>query len=215
MRVTAAIGLVGLVLSAAACGGSKHAAPPGPSCADVSKPAARGSAHLKAPAAALDSTKRWRLTFETTCGMFVVQLQPKTSPHATASLVALARRGFFDGTIFHRIVPGFVIQGGDPTQSGGGGPGYSTVDTPKAGTRYDKGTVAMAKTAIEARGAAGSQFFVMTAAAPTLPPDYAVVGRVVSGAAVVQLIGTFGDASNSLGTPTRTVVIRHVTVTEE
>ena len=104
-------------------------------------------------------------------------LQPKTSPHAAASLVSLARKRFFDNTIFHRIVPGFVIQGGDPTQSGGGGPGYTTVDTPGAGTRYRQGVVAMAKTQTEPRGAAGSQFFVMTADAPTLPADTELTSR--------------------------------------
>jgi len=140
----------------------------------------------------------------------VVRLTPRTSPHATASLVALARSGFFDGTIFHRIVPGFVIQGGDPTQSGGGGPGYATVDTPGAGTRYVKGVVAMAKTATAPRGAAGSQFFVMTADAPSLAPDYAVVGQVASGMDVVERIGELGDSNDPNGRPTKTVLIDKV-----
>ncbi len=78
--------------------------------------------------------------------------------------------------MFHRIVPGFVIQGGDPTQSGNGGPGYSTVDTPAQDTTYTQGVVAMGKTASEASGTAGSQFFVVTAQDAGLPPDYAVVG---------------------------------------
>src|SRR5262249_20160774 len=118
---------------------------------------------------------------------------------------------YFDNTIFHRIVPGFVIQGGDPTQSGSGGPGYTTIDTPAANTRYAKGTVAMAKTATEPRGAAGSQFFVMTADAPSLGPDYAVVGRVASGMSIVEKIGELGDPSDPNGTPTQTVVIERVT----
>ena len=167
---------------------------------------------LKAPAAPLDASKHWTLTFDTSCGTFVVLLQPKTSPHAAASLVGLARRGYFDTTIFHRIVPGFVIQGGDATQSGSGGPGYTTVDTPAAGTKYRKGTMAMAKTATEPPGAAGSQFFVMTADAPTLPPDYAVVGRVTSGMQIVERIGELGDPADPAGSPTKTVVVERVTV---
>jgi len=168
---------------------------------------------LKPPTHPLDFARRYVLRFETSCGTFVVLLQPRTSPNATSSVFELATTGYFEDTIFHRIVPGFVIQGGDPTQTGEGGPGYSTVDTPKPSTSYVEGTVAMAKTGAEPRGTAGSQFFVMTAAAPTLPPDYAVIGRVISGMAVVRLIGTFGDPSDPAGTPTRTVVIRHVAAT--
>ena len=156
-------------------------------------------------------SKQWTLTFATDRGTFVVALEPRISPRATASLVALARRGYFDGTIFHRIVPGFVIQGGDPTQSGNGGPGYTTIDPPPSGTRYLKGVVAMAKTGAEPRGAAGSQFFVMTGDAPSLPPDYAVVGKVTSGMTVVEKIGELGHATDPNGTPTQTVVVEHVT----
>jgi cyclophilin family peptidyl-prolyl cis-trans isomerase len=217
--IAAVRALVGLVvgcalLATAGCGGSS----PSPTtttgaqagCADVATPSPRTPQGLTPPARQLDATRRYELRVDTSCGTFVVLLQPRTSPRATASLFKLATGGYFDDTIFHRIVPGFVIQGGDPTQTGAGGPGYSTVDPPKAGTHYVEGMVAMAKAGNEPRGAAGSQFFVMTADAPTLGPDYAVVGRVISGMPVVRLIGTFGDASDPAGTPTRTVVIRHV-----
>ena len=83
----------------------------------------------------------------------------------------LARKGFFDGTIFHRIVPGFVIQGGDPTGKGTGGPGYKTVEPPPAGTLYTHGIVAMAKAANEPPGTAGSQFFIVTGKNVGLPPS--------------------------------------------
>src|SRR5262245_10351664 len=127
-------------LAATGCGGgSSSTSPPPGSCAQVATPKPRSPAKLTAPARRLDAAKRWTLTFRTSCGSFAVRLAPRTSPHATASLVSLALSGFFDGTIFHRIVPGFVIQGGDPTQSGSGGPGYATVDTPAADTRYVKG----------------------------------------------------------------------------
>ena len=82
------------------------------------------------------------MAVSTNCGDFTITLDPKASPKTTASFVALARKGFFDGTVFHRIVPGFVIQGGDPTATGTGGPGYQTVDTPAPSTRYPLGTVA-------------------------------------------------------------------------
>jgi peptidyl-prolyl cis-trans isomerase B (cyclophilin B) len=223
VRRLALIPLVLAVLVAAGCGGGSSSqtnqttsvAAGAHGCSQPSTPAARGSGTLKAPPGTLDPAKRWTLTFHTSCGTFVVLLQPKTSPHATASLVSLARKSFFDGTIFHRIVPGFVIQGGDPTQSGGGGPGYTTVDTPGAGTSYRQGVVAMAKTQTEPRGTGGSQFFVMTADAPTLPADYAVVGRVVSGMPVVARIGRLGDPSDPNGTPTRTVTIDRVLVGEQ
>ncbi len=166
---------------------------------------------LKPPTSTLDPTKHWTLTFTTDRGTFVVALEPRVSPLATASLVSLARQGYFDDTIFHRIVPGYLIQGGDPTRTGHGDPGYTTVDPPSPTTRYAKGVVAMGKTASEAPGTAGSQFFVMTADAPTLGPDYAVVGRVTSGMDVVEKIGELGDPSDPNGTPTETVVVKHVT----
>jgi len=199
------------VLAVAGCGGTKTAATV---CPQVATPAAAAPARLKPPTHALDPSKRWELTFTTSCGTFTVSLTPRTAPRATASLVALARARYFDGTIFHRIVPGFVIQGGDPTQSGQGGPGYTTVDTPAFGTKYAAGAVAMARSEIAPRGAAGSQFFVMTAPAPGLAPDYAVVGRVTVGFAVVERIGRLGDPADPKGTPTQVVTVEHVTVTK-
>ena len=198
--------LICVALVVAGCGGGHKAAKPVPA-----NHVPRAPEKLKPPAARLNASKQWTLTFATDRGTFVVALEPRISPRATASLVALARRGYFDGTIFHRIVPGFVIQGGDPTQSGNGGPGYTTIDPPPSGTRYLKGVVAMAKTGAEPRGAAGSQFFVMTGDAPSLPPDYAVVGKVTSGMTVVEKIGELGHATDPNGTPTQTVVVEHVT----
>ena len=192
-------------------GWSGSAAAPKATCAKVSRPKPRHPGRLKPPQAGLDPAKRWVLTFRTTCGTFAVLLQPNVSPHVSASLVSLTRKHFFDGTIFHRIVPGFVIQGGDPTQTGTGGPGYTTVDRPKASTRYVKGVVAMGTTELEPPGTAGSQFFVMTGDA-ALQPDYAVAGRVISGMAVVERIGAFGNPADPYGKPTRIVVISRVTV---
>jgi peptidyl-prolyl cis-trans isomerase B (cyclophilin B) len=111
--------------------------------------------------------------------------------------------------VFHRIVPGFVIQGGDPTQTGTGGPGYSTVDTPASDATYPKGVVAMAKTQAEPAGTAGSQFFVVTGENVDLPPDYAVVGTVTDGLDVVERIGTLGDPATEQ--PLQPIVVESVT----
>jgi peptidyl-prolyl cis-trans isomerase B (cyclophilin B) len=178
-------------------------------CQQVQQPQPRNPGKHKKPKAELDSSKRWSLTFHTNCGDFTVLLNLKTAPHAASSLVALARAGYFDDTVFHRIVPGFVIQGGDPTATGQGGPGYTTVDKPPAGVRYTHGVVAMAKTQAEPAGAGGSQFFVVTGPDAGLPPDYAVAGRVTKGLDVVDKIGQLGDQNEQ---PTEVVVIRGVDV---
>jgi cyclophilin family peptidyl-prolyl cis-trans isomerase len=121
----------------------------------------------------------------------------------------LASKKFFDGTVFHRIVQDFVIQGGDPTGSGTGGPGYTTVDKPPRNASYTRGVVAMAKGGSEPAGAAGSQFFVVTGANAGLPPDYAVLGKVVNGLDVVKRIGKLGDQSEQ---PTAVVEIQSLRV---
>jgi cyclophilin family peptidyl-prolyl cis-trans isomerase len=180
-------------------------------CTAVEKPAAKPDGGEKAPTAPLAKDKTYELVFTTNCGAFTVTLDQSTAPRTAASLVALARSGFFDDTIFHRIVPGFVIQGGDPTQTGTGGPGYSTVDVPPGDAKYTKGVVAMAKTGAEPPGTSGSQFFVVTGDDAGLPPDYAVVGKVTDGLDVVERIGELGDASEQ---PTQPVVIEKVTVEE-
>ena len=138
-------------------------------------------------------------------------LDLESAPETTASLVSLAEDGFYDDTVFHRIVPGFVIQGGDPTQTGSGGPGYQTVDVPAADAAYTHGVVAMAKSGAEPAGTAGSQFFVVTGTDVGLPPDYAIIGEVTEGLDVVDLIGTLGDPATEQ--PTQAVVIESVTAT--
>ena len=180
-------------------------------CADVEAPAARDAETREAPSEKLDPAKTYTLTFDTSCGSFSVALDQKLAPNTAASLVALAQDGFFDDTIFHRVVPGFVIQGGDPTQSGAGGPGYSTVDKPPSDANYTKGVVAMAKTGEEAPGTSGSQFFVVTAENAGLPPDYAIVGEVTEGIDTVERIERLGFDD---GPPSQPIVVSSATVTE-
>jgi peptidyl-prolyl cis-trans isomerase B (cyclophilin B) len=153
----------------------------------------------------LPSGKKPELVVETNCGTFTIKLDPKAAPKTVASVAGLAESGFYDDTTFHRIVPGFVIQGGDPTGTGTGGPGYSTVDTPAESTRYTKGVVAMAKTPTEAPGTSGSQFFVVTGEDIGLAPEYAVIGKVTEGIEVVDKIGQLGDPATE--EPTQVVVI--------
>ena len=182
-------------------------------CTDVDVPEAREDGGATAPTERLDPERTYNLVFETNCGSFTVTLDLAKAPATAASLVSLAKAGFYDETVFHRIVPGFVIQGGDPTQSGTGGPGYQTVDPPPADASYTKGVVAMAKTETEAAGTSGSQFFVVTGADIGLSADYAIVGRVTSGLDVVERIGALGDPATEQ--PTRPVVIESVTVQEQ
>jgi peptidyl-prolyl cis-trans isomerase B (cyclophilin B) len=209
-----------LVLALAACGGSKKQATPpqqtttdAAGCRSVTPPAGNARTESK-PTKRLDPAKTYEVQIATNCGSFTIRLAVKTSPATTASFASLVQKRFFDGTVFHRIVPGFVIQGGDPTGSGSGGPGYTTVDIPPASTRYTLGVVAMAKTGAEPAGTSGSQFFVVTAQDAQLPPDYAVLGTIAKGQAVVGKIGELGDpSSGGQGVPTETVEIEKATLT--
>jgi peptidyl-prolyl cis-trans isomerase B (cyclophilin B) len=179
-------------------------------CRNVEAPESRPEGTLEAPTAPLDAGQTYRVVVSTSCGEFTITLDPEASPKTTASIVALVREGFYDGTVFHRIVPGFVIQGGDPTATGGGGPGYQTVDPPAGSTTYTQGVVAMAKGATEPAGTSGSQFFVVTADDAGLPPDYAVIGEVTAGLDVVERIGALGDPTTEQ--PTQPVVVETMRV---
>lgn len=184
-------------------------------CQDVAQPEPRQDGGAKRPTGRLDPDATYIVTLRTSCGDIAIRLDQKTSPKTTASFAHLARTGFYDGTVFHRIVPGFVIQGGDPTGSGTGGPGYTTRDVPPQNASYVNGTVAMAKSPTEPPGAGGSQFFIVTGADAGLTPDYALVGRVVKGQRVVAAIGELGDpASGGTGVPLQPVVIEGAEVTE-
>jgi peptidyl-prolyl cis-trans isomerase B (cyclophilin B) len=182
-------------------------------CVDVDTPDARNPEPATAPSEPLVPAKTYTLTFDTSCGSFTVTLDQKLAPKTAASLVALANDGYFDDTIFHRVVSGFVIQGGDPTQSGSGGPGYSTVDVPPSDAKYTKGVVAMAKSQVEAPGTSGSQFFVVTGDDAGLSPDYAIVGTVTDGMDTVERIDALGIPGGD-GPPTKPVVVSSVTVGE-
>lgn len=159
---------------------------PSPTTASGSIPA---SCPSTAPEMAVDPAKTYKATMETSMGTIVIDLDAKRAPKTVNSVVALARCNFYDGLIFHRIVKGFVIQGGDPQGTGMGGPEYSVTEAPPSDLKYEVGTVAMAKTGAEAPGTSGSQFFIVSGPqGATLPPQYALVGKVSSGQDVVGRI---------------------------
>jgi peptidyl-prolyl cis-trans isomerase B (cyclophilin B) len=172
-----------------------------------------GGDQSKAELADLEDGKTHSVVVDTNKGSFTFELATDISPCTTAAFAGLVQKGFFDGLTFHRIVPDFVIQGGDPQGNGMGGPGYTTVDAPPQDTTYDKGLVAMAKAGNEPAGTSGSQFFVVTGGDVGLPPDYAVLGRVTDGLDVVEEIGKLGNASDPSGSPTEEVDIKKMELT--
>jgi peptidyl-prolyl cis-trans isomerase B (cyclophilin B) len=193
----------------AGCGGggkksSSVALPTG--CSQVSPPASR-QVHLSRPTGTLSGPAT--ATVDTSCGSFEIALDIARAPKTNSSLAHLAPRGVYDDTLFHRIVPGFVIQGGDPTGTGTGGPGYFVDEPPPENLSYTRGIVAMAKSQVEPPGRSGSQFFVVTVADAGLTPDYALLGHVTNGFDVVQRIEQLGSPS---GKPKAPVIIRRVTI---
>jgi peptidyl-prolyl cis-trans isomerase B (cyclophilin B) len=207
-RTALATGLALLLL--AGCGGggggSSTAAGLPTGCSQVPVPAPK-QVHLSRPTSTLHGQAT--ATVETSCSNFTIALDVARAPKTASSFAYLARQGVYDDTPFHRIVPGFVIQGGDPTGTGGGGPGYFVDEPAPRNLSYTQGIVAMAKSAAEPPGRSGSQFFVVTVPDAGLTPDYALVGRVSSGFDVVQRIEQLGTAS---GSPKAPVVIRRVTI---
>jgi peptidyl-prolyl cis-trans isomerase B (cyclophilin B) len=212
-------------LLVAACGddddgGSEAAATPSPTeqaapagCEAADEPEPKGEGELKKPKERLDPAKTYVATVSTNCGDFEITLDPEQAPKTGGSFKSLADKGFYDGTTFHRIVAGFVIQGGDPQGNGEGGPGYSVVEAPPQDLLYEKGIVAMAKTQTESAGTSGSQFFVVTAEDAQLPPDYALLGKVTAGQDVVDKIGVV-EIDPATEKPVEPVVINSIKVEE-
>lgn len=178
-------------------------------CKEVEAPEAK-HVKLKAPTQTVKPGEELTAVVETSCGTFDIALNTKEAPKTANSFAYLAEEGFYDDLTFHRIVPEFVIQGGDPLGNGTGGPGYQIVEKPPASLKYTKGTVAMAKGGTDPAGASGSQFFVVTGpGGESLPPEYALVGKVSSGMNVVERIGKLGTASEK---PKQTVLIEKMTI---
>lgn len=183
-------------------------------CRTVDAPAPKGVQHLRKPTLTLDPRKTWTVRMTTNCGAFTIKLDVAHAPKTAASFASLVKKGFYDHLTFHRIAQQFVIQGGDPQGNGLNGPGYMIVEKPPRGVKYWHGVVAMAKKATEPNGASGSQFFVVTAQDAGLPPQFAIVGRVVRGLETVDTIGLvpLQDASSRDGPPAEPVVIESATL---
>ncbi|MGH9093816.1 MAG: peptidylprolyl isomerase [Acidimicrobiales bacterium] len=161
------------------------------------------------PPMCIDPDKRYSAEMVTSKGTLRIALDPIAAPKTANNFVFLARYHYFDGIVFHRIIPGFVLQGGDPEGSGRGGPGYRFEDElPQAG-RYQVGSLAMANAGPNTNG---SQFFVISGPdGVRLPPQYSLFGQVIDGLDVVTTIDALGSGS---GQPKEQVTIESVTVTE-
>ncbi|MGH2691244.1 MAG: peptidylprolyl isomerase [Actinomycetota bacterium] len=161
----------------------------------------------EAPKMKIDQSAEYTATMATSCGTIELELYAKETPITVNSFVFLARQGFFDGLTFHRVVPGFVIQGGDPTGDGTGGPGYQFENEEVEGLDYDRpGLLAMANSGPDTNG---SQFFITTAPAPTLNEGYTLFGEVTEGMDVVTEIESYGEGD---GPPSKPVYIEKVTI---
>jgi cyclophilin family peptidyl-prolyl cis-trans isomerase len=177
-------------------------------CEKVEAPAPK-TVSYKAPKQVLKPGAEATAVVKTSCGTFEIALDTKRAPKTANSFAFLAEEGFYDDLTFHRVAPGFVIQGGDPEGTGTGGPGYSVDEKPPANLAYTKGVVAMAKSSAEPPGRSGSQFYVVTAPDAGLPPEYALVGKVSKGYDVVEKIDALGTPEEK---PKQTVLIEEMTI---
>jgi cyclophilin family peptidyl-prolyl cis-trans isomerase len=177
-------------------------------------PAADGSSPQRRsfkgePPMSIDAAKRYTATMVTSKGAMTIALDPQAAPRTVNSFVFLARFHYFDGIVFHRVIPGFVLQGGDPTGTGTGGPGYKFADELPAPGRYELGSLAMANAGPDTNG---SQFFIISGRdGMGLPPSYSLFGKVVAGLETVAAIDAVGSRS---GKTTEKVTIESVTIAE-
>jgi cyclophilin family peptidyl-prolyl cis-trans isomerase len=164
-----------------------------------------------APPMCLDSGVTYEAIVTTNKGEFTITVDPQTAPVAANNFVFLARNQYFDATVCHRIIPNFVVQCGDPTATGTGGPGYTIVDEPPAPGQYQIGSIAMAKTA--APDSAGSQFFIITGSdGAALPPEYALFGQVTDG--LDTTVEAMAAAGTPDGVPSEPVEIQSIRIVE-
>jgi peptidyl-prolyl cis-trans isomerase B (cyclophilin B) len=182
-------------------------------CKAAEEPKPKQVGKQQRPTLKLKRGTTYTAVLQTSCGVVEIELAAESSPKTAGSFISLVRAGFYDGLSFHRIVPGFVVQGGDPAGTGEGGPGYEVVEAPPEEQKYTAGVVAMAKTELDEAGTSGSQFFIVTAPDAGLPAEYAVLGRVAKGDDVVQRLGEVPNdpADNK---PTEPVVIEKATIRE-
>ncbi|OGG21972.1 peptidylprolyl isomerase [Candidatus Gottesmanbacteria bacterium RIFCSPHIGHO2_02_FULL_40_13] len=160
----------------------------------------------------INQNKNYSATFQTSKGEIVIELFAKETPITVNNFVFLAREGFYDGTLFHRIVKGFMIQGGDPQGNGSGGPGYKFEDE-KITREYKRGIIAMANSG---RNTNGSQFFIMHKDYD-LPKNYVIFGRVVKGLETIDVIAdvsTVENGNQEKSKPTEKISIDKISISE-
>ncbi|HEV3364027.1 MAG TPA: peptidylprolyl isomerase [Acidimicrobiia bacterium] len=164
------------------------------------------------PPPCIDAARTYVAEMVTNKGTITITLDPRRAPTTVNNFVVLARYHFYDGLTFHRVVPGFVIQGGDPQGTGGGNPGYTFGDElPEAG-QYKVGSVAMANSGPNTNG---SQFFIVSGDTGVgLEPKYSLFGEVTAGLDVVKSIEALGNPEDQTGRPRETVTIQSVTIKE-
>jgi len=168
----------------------------------------------KGPAMTIDENKTYTATLKTEKGDIVVELTAKKTPVTVNNFVTLARKGFYDNTVFHRVIKGFMIQGGDPDGNGTGGPGYKFDNEPFDGD-YTRGTVAMANSGPDTNG---SQFFIMHADNTSMPKDYIIFGKVTQGLDAIDAIAespVIAGTSGEVSTPETPVKILSVEIEEK
>ncbi|MFA5136167.1 MAG: peptidylprolyl isomerase [Patescibacteria group bacterium] len=164
-------------------------------------------------AAEIDQNKVYIASLNTTEGVIRIELNAKMTPKTAANFITLSKKGFYDNTIFHRVIKGFMIQGGDPNGDGTGGPGYK-FDDEKFEGEYTRGTVAMANSGPNTNG---SQFFIMHADYP-LPKNYVIFGKVIEGLDVIDKIAEAEVTDNGMGevsTPVSPVKILSASIVED
>jgi cyclophilin family peptidyl-prolyl cis-trans isomerase len=186
--------MLGAALALAACSAPEASTPAASGPAPSASPAAGDDCPTSEPAP-LPAGETREVTITTELGEIVIELSADLSPIAVANFAALAACDYYDGIVFHRLVPGFVIQGGDPTGTGTGGPGYTITDEPVT-TQYARGTVAMARTSQP--NSVGSQFFIVlddsAEASLASANTYQIIGTVTSGMEVADAIAAAADA---------------------
>ncbi|MFT4035825.1 MAG: peptidylprolyl isomerase [Patulibacter sp.] len=235
MRTTLTLLLIAAACGAAACGDDDTASTPSAasvaasataaapergtaddgevavaSCAQADAPKAK-SADTPKPTGSLDPDKNYYAVLKTSCGTITIKLDQRNNPKTANAFATLVRAGYYDGLSFHRVVKGWVVQGGDPSGTGAGGPPWQVVEAPPKDAQYTRGTVAMAKTPTDPDGASGSQFFIVVGDDAGLPAQYAIAGHVKTGRAVVDAISDLaGDEPD--GPPARPIVIESATL---
>lgn len=206
-----------VTLPLAACGSSNPSgratsAASGAACPPAEGTAQRTTSFTAAPPMCIDPAKTYTATMTTDAGPVTIELFANKAPKTVNNFVYLARNHFYDGLTFHRVIQGFMAQGGDPEGTGAGGPGYTIEDEPPKAGEYKVGSVAMART--QAPNSAGSQFFIVTGDMGVgLEPHYALFGQVTDGMDAVTKIEA--DGTPGEGPPAKVHTIEKVTITEK